>query len=876
MTRKSSSEKSKLNVNKIMISISIVIVINFLYVCLMYYTNSYPLGNDVYGHLFKINELYKSVLDGNWYPLYERHWYNGIEMFKYWPPMSYYLCTILMIATYGDIYKAFVLFVCLCAIVQGIGVATIGIWKRKYLLATILGSIFFILPDNLRVSFGEGNIPRMFITALIPWIFLCIAIYLEDNKFYPLVILWILLMLVVFAHFMIAAMLGVSIFLYVTIYAMANKSFWRSVNVLIVSIMSYLCCAAVLIPGLTGGIVTQDSSASQSTSGNMWSSTLISSLNAFNRFDFQNEGNQIFYFGISLFIILVIGVILSNKKTVSGFLSAGIILIGTTTVVLPILSTLPMSQVFWMIRFIPIAEVMILISFIEWEHLKKRWITVFLILLSVDSIASVYSFIGVMQPTKDAKESTIIESNLLDDAIAMTDSRFAYMDLSSIGSFPSYYITSDRKDVNYLFGWAYQGASTIHEVVLLNEAFECGYYDYMFDRLLEYGCDTVLFRRDLIEKESKLITCAEDIGYSIVAKNDESILFKYDIDTTFGTIVDWKYVAIGDGSEYISLLFPQFKKLYDNTLDNYSFNDLKMYEKIYISGAKINNQAYCADLLTKLDENGTHVYIDMANLPQNKNTGKKSINGVDAQEMIFKKGVPIIKLDNGSEYALQHESSDWRTYYITNVPRKLKGYHYVGGGEFTYLGESFSGNIKYISFNVIYNKILNKQWEQPLLVKYLEEVFDCTAFCLPSRDVVPLIIEYKSDGIFIASDFDNVNTSLSRLNCMKSPQNIGMDTFVIANKGFTNIRFTDDEYAIPVLLSIIFVIGQILILICGKIIDINHQMCAIMEEKKKISQEIYKRYLYTPEELDIYIEPDWAVLSGNCTDEEEKNVEKNN
>ena len=63
---------------------------------IVYINNSYPLGNDVYGHLYKIKILYEEINKGNWYPIYTPNWYSGIELFRYWPPASYYFYCIFM------------------------------------------------------------------------------------------------------------------------------------------------------------------------------------------------------------------------------------------------------------------------------------------------------------------------------------------------------------------------------------------------------------------------------------------------------------------------------------------------------------------------------------------------------------------------------------------------------------------------------------------------------------------------------------------------------------------------------------------------------------------------------------------------------------
>ena len=161
--------------------------------------------------------------------------------------------------------------------------------------------------------------------------------------------------------------------MFLLLYSLCNKEYKYSLVALCDLVASYLTAGIILIPGLIGGVVTQNSSASQETSSD-WSQWAYISLNPFNRF----SDLQLFYFGLSIFIVIVLGILTFRKSTLPGFLSAIIIYFGTTMVVLPIVSALPMSQVFWMIRFIPMSEMLFLISLIYWKDLKKIVLIIFL------------------------------------------------------------------------------------------------------------------------------------------------------------------------------------------------------------------------------------------------------------------------------------------------------------------------------------------------------------------------------------------------------------------------------------------------------------------------------------------------------------------
>ena len=754
---------------------------------IVYVTNSYPMGNDVYGHLYKIRILYEQIQQGNYYPIYTSNWYSGIELFRYWPPASYYFYCIFMGCTQGNIYSSFLLFTFFVIFLGNSGWLLFGLRENKVGLSTVIGILYFLLPDNLRVFFSEGNIPRIFITMLLPYIFFFISEFLYYKKKYALIVLCPLIFILVCAHIMISAMFGIAVFLYLLIYAIVEKQFLHSFFTLLIIGMGYIVAGIVLIPGLVGGIVTQNSAASQATSAAMWSSKLIDSLNPVLRL--ENFGA--FYFGLSLFLIMCVGVLAMRRKTAPGFVSCSLIFVGTTMIVVPILSVMPLSQVFWMIRFIPMAEVMFLMALLYWDELKQIALTLFMLLIFTDSLVS-FSYILHQRPYIDESEKRLAQMYLLDDAAQLTDNRLALMDLSLIGSYPSYYIKQD-KDIKYLFGWAYQGAYTIKEIVDLNEAFENGYFAYMFDRLVMYGCDTVIIRKDLIYNTNAvdtMVQLAQDNGYTLVKENDYVYLFDYnDIKETFGVIPHYENVCIGEGSEYLCYLYPSFYKLDDNYLDDYTYEDLCNYKKIYLSGPNYKDKTYCENLILKLAKNGVKIYVDMNNLQDEKSTGRNSFLGVVAQPITFTEAFPVLEMKNGTQFklgGLSDQYKEWRTVYFTNLHNVTRKSEYQKGRYLDYLGTSLDTNITYIGLNLVYY-CASAHLESEQLYKFLDEVFEEDRYITPMKECVPINIQYGKEHITISSEYDNVNTTLANLDSFVIDKPVKTTTLLYVNKGTTNI-----------------------------------------------------------------------------------------
>ena len=782
--------KESKNILKFFIGIFLLIISSFTVTLIIKYTNNYPRGNDVYGHLFKIKILYNEICKGNLYPTFTKNWYNGIELFRYWTPASYYFYCIFMFITNGNIYTSFLMFLFSVFFIGGFGWLLFGLRENRMWLCIFISIIFFLLPDNLRVFFAEGNIPRIFITMILPYIFFFIHEFLVYKKRYALIILVPFIVLLVFSHIMISAMFGISIFIFLIFYSIFNKCFIDSFVLLCDIICGYIIAGIFLIPGLIGGIVTQNSTASQATSAAMWSQNLFKSLNPIARLSNIDQ----FYFGISIFIILLLGILAFRKQVVSGFLTCLILFLGTAMIAVPILSVMPLTQVFWMIRFIPIAEIMFLISLIYWKQLKKITVFVFCGILFIDSLVSFYC-VSRPQVSIEQAQKEISENYLLDEASEITDSRLALLDLSSIGSYPAFYVIQD-KDINYLYGWAYQGAKTIKEIVSLNEAFENGYYVYVFDRLIEYGCDTVIIKKDIIKDKTAvplILETAQKLGYTLIKENDYAYLFDYeDITGDYGLIPQYENVCIGNAAEYISYLYPSFYKLSDDYLDDYTFDDLKNYKKIFLSGPSYRDKEYCEKLVLDLAKSGVKFYIDMNNLQDEKSIGRNSFLGVTAQPVTFTETFPILEMKNGSQFklgVLNEDYTEWCTIYLSNMQNKTRRSEYKKGKYLDYLGTSANENITFIGLNLVYYcAASHTQAEQ--LYKFLDEIFEESREYVPPKKIVPLTITYGRNSINIHSNFDNVNTSIANLDGFLSDKISKTSTFILINSGDTIIDIT--------------------------------------------------------------------------------------
>jgi len=754
---------------------------------LVYMTNSYPLGSDVYGHLYKTNTLYREICNGNFFPIYNKNWYSGSELFRYSSPLVYYIICFFMLFTSGDIYSAFVIFLFFIYAIGGLGWLMFGRREGNIKLSVALGMLYMVLPDNIRIFYEEGNVARMMFTMLLPWIFYFVFDYLYYNRKRALIGLNILLVISVATHIMVSIMLGISIMIVCIFYSIFNKEIRRELGLLFDVALGYAEAGVVFVPGIIDSVVGENPTAAVEKTTS-WSQAILISLNFFGRFN----GLDIFYFGLSLFLLIIIGLISMRRRTATCFATGFAIFMGTSLIALPILSVVSLDNSEWVIRVVPVAEVVVLVGVLYWKQLNKKAIIVILVALAIDSAISV-GYIANNRETIKEKEIRLENDGLLSEAIDIVDNRLAVMDLNLWESYPSYALTKDNRNVDCLIGWDDQGVFTTKEIVNLNDAFNEGFYYYVFDRLYIYGCDTVTVNREAVINdlfEGRMIEAAQSKGYEVVSSNDTAILFKNSrVCGQYGIIENYDNVCIGESAEYISYLYPSFYKLKDESLDDYSFEDLKQYKKIFLSGPTYTDKNHAEELVRQLSDAGVKVYIDMNNLQDEKSIGRNSFLGVVAQPITFTDAFPVIEKSNGSQFKLPFHSEKygaWRTVYFTNLETVTRKTQYSKGKYLDYLGKSPNENITFIGLNLVY--YCKESPDNENLYSFLDEIFEESRTETPDHGYVPLAVTVENNVVKIVSPKNGVLTNVANLEGFVSERNLGRERFVIVDSGATKMR----------------------------------------------------------------------------------------
>ena len=776
-----------------------------------------PSGNDVWGHLYKSKYLYDAVRRGKLYPLYDETWYNGIQLYRYWPPLSYYITAFLMCFTGGDVVAAYYMLFGVYIFFGGFAFLLMGRRQGRPLFGMALAVLWFFMPENARMYVDEGNMPRMVVSFLLPYIIYFVWVYLREEKQWALFGILIFTMLITVTHIMMIAMIGIGTFLFLLFDHHRGMGIKRQIIILATMICGILIMGVWLVPSLSGGISSMNSEAASDVM-TMWMSDLSSSLNPLNRI---NGDIGAFYFGISVVLLSIAGIMLADNRKKSGFILALVILVLTTPDVLPILRKMPMSQALWMTRFTVIAYGYFFLSLIEWKRLRKLFVIAAVIILVIDAIPS-FTFERYKVPAND---DGVAAADLLRNN---TSQRASLIDLSSLGSYPSYGVCTDG-GVSYTFGWAWQGAATADNIMLLNQSLENEQYDYLFDRSVELGDDTVAVDKKYIGLKGKTLQdvkdSAEKSGYTLVDENDEVYLFKLKCPEEFGVVTRYDGIAIGDYADNVTLAFPAFRTGSSSNIEEYSYEDLVKYKTVFLTGFTYDSREDAEDLVRKLADNGVNIVIDMTHIPADKATRQHVFMEVTNMSVSLQDAYPVLTYKDSqiSSGAFPDGMEEWNTGYITGDINIT--------GEFGYEMERLAfaatsqdnDNIKYVGLNLVYYYSVTGDSGVEEIV---EDMLGISAGSLPQRTLVPIKREISDDSMVITTDTDSVsipdgsyiNTTLAYQDIFVSDSYISDENNLLCvEPGTTTIKFRYPKFWLGALVSMVGLAGMVIIcMIAGK------------------------------------------------------------
>lgn len=710
----------------------------FIYQPLLFPANPdqiYPWGSDTWGHLIKADYLGGQIAQGIWYPDLFPGWYGGIQLLRYHAPLPYYLLIGLNQLT-PNIWWAGNLFLFLTSVGGGL---TFLLYRRwlGFLPAVAAGVLFIMLPDNLRVAFAEGNLPRALATALLPltfYFFLRLTIF--DGKRWPFLGVALCIALVVLSHAMMAAIFLVCCGLFAVVSGLLAAAPFRSVRRGILALtIGALLSAWWLLPSLTGGITEIDQ---QAASDALAAFPVTVSLNPLLR-----GGNlETYYLGFSLAAGLALAAVLWRRIEPwqrALLVTALITALVSSTVLSDLYNALPFHQLFWPIRFLSFAGFAMLLVAIGifaslWHkrtaghlNLYQLGAAAVLILLVIDFNPSLQLVKGREQP-----EDLLRFSQRLNE---LNGWRVATADLSHLGSAPSYLFTNPggREQV---FGWAFQGSVIAPLLARVNQSMVEGLDAYLVDRLALIGADDVVVLSQP-EIPSSFGQTLESAGYRLDLKVQEMSLYHRDGVPRAYTIPH-RIFGIGRGAQNLALLFPEVVVGESEYLDDYEPEFLQQFDQLFLSGFKWHNREQAeAGVLRFMEQGGERVVVDLTGVPTEALSRQPKFLDVYGETVLAVHQVELVE-DGQTEQLMPFSGKyrPWITFSPQGVDDVLVGFNYpIASGNVLAVKNQGGQQIHFLGLNLIFHTLLTGD---PAAMDLLEKLFQTPSGQAPIREIVPL------------------------------------------------------------------------------------------------------------------------------------------
>ncbi len=785
--------------------LSCVLITPILYRTIL--TNGvYPTGSDTMYHIFRGDMLYRAITNREGYPLFSKYWYNGIEPMRYWPPLSPVLYAICQIAAGGKVFKAFIYYVCVIFVAGVFSWLYIGFKRNRPILGVILGILWFFLPNNIYATFGEGNLPRSLSMVFLPIALYSVYSYLDTGEAKDLCRLIINYVLIILCHLGYAGMIALAILGYLIVQRLYVKNRRRMLKVMTAIIIAFLITGLYMIPSLHGGISTNNADTVKT-----FFQSIFITLDPFYRI---THTQVTFYFGLSAFIIAVFGTLVSNKKASPGFLNAIIIVLLTTTTAYSIIKIMPGSNMMWMLRFLSIALCMVLLSLMYWVKLRKWILVVFLVLITADSIPSLTWIYGDQSGvTPESRLQKLSEETYVAKAQELCTQRIAMFDLSSLGAQGAYMISNYKNPRMAVFGAGWEAATTSDNITRLNRAMNDEYFDYMFDRCIDMGADTVIIQKaQAVYGERTLIrldAAAERNHYNILYENDDYMLYRLPVDTTYGTRNTYEAIGIGYSAFTLSFSFPNIRETIDEYIDHYSYEELCRYKTVYLSGFYYEDKRKAEELITRLSENGVRVVILADGMPEDRETRTRTFLGVTCNVIQFENGYPILYTKDYGDMdcdLFPRGYSKWVTCYLNGL-KDVKGTISDNNVILSFYGTGINENVCYVGLNIPFYYYLTQDMNAE---KIMQWVMGIEPGQLPKKELYPIDITYRPDGISIHSDYDMVKTGIAYHDNFSSDKSFYDDNHIlVVQKGDTEIKFVYPYFRQGILVTIFGILSMI-------------------------------------------------------------------
>ena len=768
-----------------------VVLCEALALGLMYFVEKYallPAGSDTFYHIYRGQFVLNNMMDGNLYPSYDAAINGGVEILRYGAPLPVYIfaaCEALARLFADYTMASYVIFVGLVFFAGAIVWFIIGVKIKRHILGLIIGVLWFFMPNNLYMLFSEGNLSLSVAMVFLPLLLFGIYEFFKTRKVRFLLLTSIFFALLFLCDLYFSVIVGGILLIFLIVDMIVSKRFGDNMRILFSLVLGAGLVGIQWIPSVFGAV---ESAHSIEGMGSGYAD-ILSMINPLNRL---SEGGDVFYFGLAAAIIAIFGICFGYRKTKAGFIIALAMLALSVDVIYKFMLKIPYWDNVLMLKFTSVALCFVLMSFLQWDSLKKPFVVIFAILLAIDIIPSyglIYANPGAEKADEQVKE--LEKSFLLDEARVITNQRLCYIGENQSDFARAFFASDAAEKIDLIYDSENIPSEEAANIKRLSKALSGGNYLYLFDRTLQLGSDAVLVNVQGMDEAAlkKLDDGAKASGYDLYFANSDYRLYdllgiEYE---HWGLTSEFKAIAIGDEADYITMLYPTIKDSSSDNLNDYSFEELKKYDLIYLAGFKYDSKSLAEELVLKLSESGVKVVIAADSVPVETINEKQSFLGAEFKKVNFDGAFPNLLTNSGSLKVSENTDIDsWSGIYIEGL-MQVEAKAEQTGNELAVCGYLKNENILVIGANLPRYLIYTKDAG---IERYFASLLNIKQNALPLESIVPIKVDIKSDSILIESDYDKVNTGLSYHKSFVSDNAFYEDNnMLVADKGKTYITF---------------------------------------------------------------------------------------
>ena len=628
----------------------------------IYCSGLYVYGTGTMDYFSKSNLVFDAVLHGNIYPLWDRNWFNGVQPLRYTAPLPVYILMVCRLFTGGNITYTYLLFLGLTIFAGGMIWFLIGNAHGRSLVGTCLGVSWLLLPCSLHTLLTEGDLGKMLALLILPVLFDAVLVYYDSGRIRCLACVMACFALLPLCSISLAVitMIGTVILLLfcLVVYRKLHRTFHLAAGM----VLGGMWIGVWLVPALSHVYVQRHMLQEMKK----YFTELSAAFNPIACLSPYFEKGT--YLGLSILLLSIFGILFARKRSMPGFCMGLCMLLSTSSVFFPFFMSLPFASQMGMLRYVPVAAAVIMVSFLLWDSLKKPFAVIVCIVLLLDAIPGIYSY---REAVKTNMAERYEKDYLLEEAKTITKQRLLLLDSGDTGSVAGFILSAGEDGIPVTTGHGWADTAIASNYMQLNEALDGRYYTYIFDRAIELGNDSVLIKTEDFSQEElvKIDMAAEKLGYHMIKANKLCRLYHMDAPAQFGVVSRYSAIGIGSAARRVSLDFPAMEETKEINLNEYTFEELSQYKLIYLDGFTYTDKYLAERLIQRLAENGVRIVIAADGMPIDEKTSVRNFLGVTCSDVKFSNGFPELDTIEGLLYPelFPEEYRNWKTVYLNGL-----------------------------------------------------------------------------------------------------------------------------------------------------------------------------------------------------------------